>query len=269
MNSKYPLIFDISKGSLADGPGIRTVVFFKGCPLRCLWCHNPESQSPEPEIFYYTEKCISCGNCREGKECCTGARQAAGKFYSPDDIIEIILEDRAYYEVSGGGVTFSGGEPFLYCKYLKEILAGLKKEKINTLVQTCGFFDSDVFESGIFKYIDTVYFDLKIFDPDKHKQYTGVSNEPIINNFIRLLHEDIELLPVIPLIPEYTATEKNITQIHRFLKSHYITGCRLLPYNTAGLDKWNKLGKHHPPDNLEKPMTESEETYWFRFFKNI
>ena len=268
MISEYPLVFDISKGSFVDGPGIRTVVFFKGCPLKCIWCQNPESQNPEQEIFYYPEECISCGNCREGKKCYSGARQTVGKYYKPDDLINRLLEDKAYYDVSGGGVTFSGGEPFLHLEYLKEILYRLKKEKIHTLIQTCGFFSPEIFESDILKYVDTVYFDLKIFDSEKHKQYTGLSNELIIKNFIRLLEEKIKILPRIPLVPEITATEKNLVQINDFLNRHKINKCQLLPYNTTGLDKWNRLGKCAPLKISATPMTAAEEKQWHKFFKN-
>lgn len=266
MSLEKPLIFDIAKGSIVDGPGIRTVVFFKGCPLNCLWCQNPESQSPDIEIFYFPEECIKCGNCKQGKRCYTGARQVTGEYYSPSELIATIMKDKTYYEVSGGGVTFSGGEPFLYYEYLEQVLPELKREQIGIAVQTSGFFDLQVFKSGILEYIETIYCDLKVLDTEKHREFTGVSNEIIIENFLKLLQEDIRLVPRVPLIPGFTATENNLRQISGFLRRHRVTRCELLPYNTAGLDKWKRLGRDTPAGIPNAPMSKEEEDYWHRIF---
>lgn len=266
MNTDSPLIFDFAKGSFVDGPGLRTVVFLKGCPLRCPWCQNPESQSQGVETFFYPELCIGCGSCEKGERCFAGARKITGRYYSPPELIEIIMQDRPYYDASGGGVTFSGGEPFLYYGYLGGVLPELKKQDINIAVQTCGYFDEGVYESGILKYIDTVFFDLKVLNPEKHRAYTGVDNGIILDNFLRLKKTGIELTPRVPLIPGFTATKENLEQVSGFLKENNINRCELLPYNTAGLFKWKRLGKEVPHGVSDKPMTHEEEVYFQRVF---
>ena len=266
MKPDNPLIFDIAKGSFVDGAGIRTVIFFKGCPLRCQWCQNPESQNPEPEILHFPEKCIECGNCSNGKSCYTDARKTIGRYYSPEELIKIILQDKAYYEASEGGVTLSGGEPASFPKYLNRVLPELKNKKINIAIQTSGFFDYTLFETYILPYIDTVFYDIKILDPEKHKKYTGVSNEIIIENFLKLLGSGIEINPRVPLVPNITATKENLAEISNFLRNNNIRKCELLPYNTAGLSKLKRLGRKIPKDIAEFPMSAEEEIKWQKMF---
>lgn len=264
-----PLIFDITKGSFIDGPGVRTVVFLKACPLRCLWCQNPESHESSEELFSFPEECIDCGNCQNGKPCYTGAKRVVGKHYPASELVKILLEDKAYYEISGGGVTFSGGEPAIFTDYLEGVLSELKKEGINIAIQTSGFFDFQLFESRLLPNIDIIYYDIKILDPIRHKEYTGKSNEIIIDNFIKLLDIDIELVPCIPLVPGYTATKENLTQIGDFLRSNNISRCELLSYNPSGIDKLVRLGKKVPDGIPEFPLSIEEEKKWHNIFKNL
>ncbi|MCK4760567.1 MAG: radical SAM protein [Candidatus Aminicenantes bacterium] len=277
---KSPLVFDIARGSFDDGPGIRTVVFLKGCPLRCLWCQNPESQRPGVETFFYPEKCIDCGDCEgplngSGK-CDSLARQIIGRYYSPQRLARLILRDKVFYETSGGGVTFSGGEPLLHLDYLYEVARLLKVEQIHMAVETCGYFDYEKFAGTLLPYIDLFLFDIKILDPGKHKAYTGKSNEIILQNFEKLLTAGKEVQPRIPLIPGFTATEENLSQIAGFLASlkdeagadnKKIKEFVLLPYNPSGLDKWKRLRKEKPKGVSSQPTTIEEEQKWLRFFK--
>lgn len=265
---KMPLIFDIARGSFVDGPGIRTVVFFKGCPLRCLWCQNPESQLLEAETLFYPERCIKCGNCKTGDgECNSLARRTAGRYYPPRELAQIILRDKVFYETSSGGVTFSGGEPLLFIDYIYEVVKVMEEEKIHISVETCGYFDYRRFKKKLLPLIDLFLFDIKIMDPLKHKEYTGKSNEIIIRNFKKLLEAGVEVLPRVPLIPGFTATEENLSRIARFFSRHNIKEYTILPYNPSGLDKWGRLGKE-PPGNVPlKPMTMEEEQKWVKFFK--
>lgn len=262
-----PLIFDIARGSVEDGPGIRTVVFFKGCPLRCPWCQNPESQSPETQILYYPENCIECGNCRKGGECNSLARRTAGSYYPPDELAQLILRDRVFYETSQGGVTFSGGEPLLFIDYIYEAARLIKKENIHIVVETSGYFNYSHLEKQLLPLIDLFFFDIKIIDPREHKRYTGKSNRLITRNFERLLAAGAAVLPRIPLIPGFTANKKNLTGIAEFFTRHNIKEYALLPYNPSGLDKRLRLGKKLPPDVSPEPMDLAEEQKWNEFFK--
>ena len=263
--TKIPLVFDIARGSFVDGPGIRTVVFLKGCPLRCLWCQNPESQLLEEETFFYPERCIKCGNCATG--CNSLARQTAGKYYPPRKLAQIILRDKVFYETSSGGVTFSGGEPFLFIDYIHEVAAILKQENIHITVETCGYFDLEKFQKILLPFIDLFLYDIKVVDPAKHKEYTGKSNETILRNVKKLKEAGAALIARVPLIPGYTATEENLSQIAEFFKEQRIERFALLPYNPSGLKKWERLGKKMPENVSQKPLTMEEEKKWIQFFK--
>lgn len=269
-----PLVFDVRGFSLDDGPGIRTTVFLKGCPLSCVWCHNPESWSPDPEIAFHPDLCIGCrecasvcperavdvsivgrvdrnrctvcGSCVEA--CPTTALKIVGKYYRPDELVQLVLKNRLFHETSGGGVTFSGGEPMLYMDYLSPVLKGLKGHHVHVAIQTSGMFDIGLFDKAIRPYVNLVFFDLKIFDTEKHRHYTGTGNEEILCNFLSLLAAGVEVVPRIPLIPHITATEENIRRIVAFVRD---AGCRrvdLLPYNPAGRLKCRPLGKPENPN---------------------
>ena len=273
---RAPLILDIKGNSLDDGPGIRAVIFFKGCPLSCAWCHNPESRKAGPEIAFDAKKCIGCGACREAcperalseenpcyidrgrctlcfacvQECPSGALERVGGEMSVQDILNKVLPDKPFFDVSGGGVTLSGGEPTLFMGFVSGLLEALRQEKIHTLIETCGQFDMERFMAMIYPHTDAIYFDLKIMDPALHKTFCGVTNDRILANFARLARQAAEdhkeVLPRTPLIPGITDTGENIRGIARFLQGLGVKRADLLAYNPLWHDKSDKLGIHDP-----------------------
>ena len=258
-----PLVVDIKRDSLEDGPGIRTVVFFKGCPLRCTFCHSPETQDPKIEIAFSERKCLRCGRCadccpqgaidlsttqRIDRTRCTRCGQCVGicpekalrkigQYYPVDSLVEILLRDLPFYRHSGGGVTLSGGECTLYPKYIESLLKNLKARQVHIVLETCGYFNFDVFSRRILPYIDLIYFDVKIADPGKHKKHTGKTNDKILDNLRRLLLEKRTVVhPRIPLIPDITATAENLTAIVGLLVEAGAEDVSLLPYNPMGIE---------------------------------
>lgn len=169
----YGLITEVQRFSVHDGPGIRTTVFFKGCPLRCAWCHNPECISPQPEELFYPEKCIGCGKCREG--CFAGARVPCGRQIGQAELMRLILADRPYYG-QDGGVTFSGGEPLLQADFLLPVLRDCRAAGISVALETSLY----LWREDILREADFLMADLKLWDSDRHRQYTGVGNEEIL-----------------------------------------------------------------------------------------
>lgn len=285
-------IFNIQKFSVHDGPGIRTTVFFKGCPLKCLWCHNPESQNLSKEILYDKYKCTLCGNCirvcannaieKKGNtlitnmdkcsfkgdcmvSCINSARQIAGREYTLDEVMKEVLKDRVFYKNSKGGVTLSGGEPLIYKEFIEELLMRLKKENIHTAVDTCGYADFKVFEK-ISKYTDLFLYDLKLTDDVKHIYYTGVSNKIIINNLIKLskIHNNINLR--LPLIEGINADENHILEILKIIKNMNIKKVNLLPYHDIARHKYEKLCRGYSKD-MKKPRDEKLKKYKEMFEK--
>ena len=251
-------IFDIARNSYVDGPGIRTTVFFKGCNLRCAWCHNPESQSVKPQIMFYRNKCTGCGKCKEkcpnafekcdlcGKctiYCPHDAREICGKEYTVDEVLKEIIKDKSFYEASGGGVTFSGGECMLQIDFLEEILKECKKNGIHTAVDTAGHVPYDKFER-ILPYTDLFLYDVKCFDSEKHRKYTGVGNELILENLKRLLNAGKAVWIRIPIIPTVNDASEEMQKINE-----YIFSCgkpekiELLPYHAMGEHKYTAIGK--------------------------
>ncbi len=263
-----PLIFDIARSSFVDGPGVRTTVFFKGCPLSCPWCHNPESQDYTEEIMHFPEECIHCGNCEKGKDCFTLAKRIVGESYSPEQLAAIILEDKPYFEASGGGVTFSGGEALSFTGYLSRVLPILKKQNIHVVIQTCGYFDFNQFVSGIEQYIDMIYFDFKIMDNDIHHTLLGKSNHVILENFVNLLEHNITIVPRIPLIPNFIANRKNLDAIAQFFKEHKVKNCEFLYYNINSQEKLIRLKKKPVKGLPEKSVSMDENNAWINYFKH-
>ena len=260
-----PLIFSITRGSLDDGDGIRSVVFIKGCPMRCAWCHNPESHSYSHEFFWKQEKCLGCGRCSKAcskglivwkngqllwksegcdacgsctEQCPSEALQLVGKRYHVEDLIELLLEDENYYKVSGGGVTFSGGEPLSYPEYVGSVFSKLKERGISTAVETSGLFEYDKAVELALTYIDLVMFDLKLMSKELHYRYTGADNQPILDNFRRLYRAGVRLMPRTPMIPEITDTSENLEAIRVFLEQYPNCDRHVrLPYNGLGEKK--------------------------------
>lgn len=228
------LIADIQRASIHDGDGVRTTVFFKGCPLSCRWCHNPECISFEKEVLYYPEKCIHCGMCDKG--CFSGARVVCGKSMTADEVLSEIMLDVPYYG-KNGGVTFSGGEPFAQGKFLNECVDKCRENKINCAVETSLIY----FDENVFGKLDFVMADLKIWNSDLHKKYTGTGNERIIKNFENLNKFNIPIIARTPVIPEIN---QEIDKISSFLKSlSNVRKYELLPYHPLGNSKRKALGQ--------------------------
>ena len=227
------LITDIRKSSFHDGPGVRTAVFFKGCPLRCAWCHNPECLSFAKETLLYPEKCIGCGRCADG--CYLGAKVVCGREMSAREIFEEIASDVPYFG-KDGGVTFTGGEPLAHPELLGELLDMCRDHGINCAVETSML----VWNEEIFKKCDLVMADLKIWNSDLHERYTGVKNERIKENFQRMNALGIPIIARTPVVPDI---DQEIEKISDFLRSlENVIAYELLPYHPLGKAKYEALG---------------------------
>ena len=226
------IVADIQRASLHDGNGIRTTVFLKGCPLSCVWCHNPECISPTPQLMTYPEKCIGCGMCSEG--CFAGAKVVCGKEMSAEEVFKEILLDKAYYS-DRGGLTISGGEPLMQKSFVKELIRLCKKNNIGCAVETSLIY----YDEDVFKELDLIMADLKIWDSDTHKKYTGVPNETIKENFVKLNGLGIPIIARTPVIMEIN---QEIDKISEFLKKlENVIQYELLPYHPLGVSKQKAL----------------------------
>ncbi len=277
-NDKTATIFDIQKCSFIDGPGIRTTVFFKGCNLKCKWCHNPESQSPNREMMIQSKKCVGCGKCLEkcpnkfascdlcGKctiYCPALAREIVGKEYTVDQVLSEILLDKQFYLSSGGGATFSGGECMLRADFLVELLKKCKGNGVHTAIDTAGCVPYDSFLK-VLPYTDLILYDVKCFSEELHIQGTGVSNRLILKNLERLSQEtDCEIIVRIPVIPGYNTANEELSSMAKFLASLRIKAVELLPYHTMGNYKYQTLGRE--PIVYDLP-TEENMAYYKKLF---
>ena len=262
-------VFNIQRFSVEDGPGIRTNVFLKGCPLNCVWCHNPESKRRETELFYTPDKCIGCGACtavcEQGchritesghvfdrtdcircgkcvKTCYAGALELCGKEMSSDEVLTEVLKDRAFYG-SGGGLTLTGGEPFFQPEFTLEILRKAKEAGLHTCVETSGQTSGEIIQKAA-ALTDLFLFDFKCADPELHRQYTGVSNEGIIRNLRLLDTLDARIVLRLPVIPEVNLTDAHFEAAAQLAKElQGIIEVDLLPYHPLGISKSERLGK--------------------------
>jgi len=275
-------VFEIERFALNDGPGIRSVVFFKGCPLRCRWCSNPESQSPGPELFYRPRTCLACGRCVEVcpqgalrlratleiyRELCNACGQCvqacnteslslAGRELAVGEILQELLRDEIFYRNSGGGVTFSGGEPTAQPEALR-VLAGLCRDRgLATCLETCGFFPWEAIEEAL-PALDLVLFDLKHLDSGRHQELTGAGNELVLANLRRLVEAGIEVVVRFPLIPGINDDPAHLGRLGDFLKG-CAPGLRLdlLPYHRLGNSKYGGLGRPCPLEEVVPPTEE-------------
>jgi glycyl-radical enzyme activating protein len=277
-------LFNIQKYSVNDGPGIRTLAFFKGCPLSCKWCSNPESQKMNPEIMFFNNLCKLCGacevtcenncisvekdtrkyersDCRVCGNCVTACPnrtiRIVGKDYSVEEIVSIAKKDYLFYFNSGGGVTIGGGEPTMQPEFLNSLLSELKKTGIHTAIETCGHFQWDTFEKSL-PLLDLVLFDIKHMDPGIHKKFTGQSNHLILENLARLLNKELSVIIRIPLIPGFNDDPDVMAGICKFLEKHDNYGSvkwiNLLPYHKLGVNKYKALDKEYDLNGLETPV---------------
>ncbi|MBI2890537.1 MAG: glycyl-radical enzyme activating protein [Nitrospirae bacterium] len=260
------LIFDIQRFSVHDGPGIRTTVFLKGCPLRCPWCQNPESLRPRAEIAFYADRCRGSGGCfphcearalrRDGDRvdrircdacsacvdaCPYNAYQLVGREMGVEPLIEEILRDRPFYETSGGGVTFSGGEPTLQMEFLGAVAARCRESGVRVCLQTCGLFGWEAFEPllGLFEFIQ---FDLKIIDAEEHRAVMGADNRVVLGNARRLVELKAPVVFRMPVVPGFTDPVSNLRDVAAFLGELGVSGLHLLPYHAMGEAKLPRLG---------------------------
>ena len=288
---KTGLISNIQRFSLDDGPGIRTTVFMQGCNLRCAWCHNPETQPMEPVLMYEEKLCVGCGSCMtacpdgvhlvDGKshiilrdrceacgrcvsECPGKALSISGKRYTVAELMEILLKDQSFYETSGGGVTFSGGEPLLHADFVKECLIYLKERGINTAVDTAGAVDTASI-GKVARYTDIFLYDLKVMDPEKHKRFVGATNDRILYNLKKIAENGVRYYIRIPLIDGVNCDEDNVKACANFLRGLSLKPemIDLLPYHTYGVGKYQSIGQDYTT-GLKKP-----DDKCLHLFKNI
>lgn len=273
-----PLILEIKGNSLDDGPGIRSVIFFKGCPLACLWCHNPESKRTKMEIGHDATACIGCDTCIDACPrgalsaqnpffidrgqcdlcfecidiCPSGALRRIGTPMAVADIVTAVMRDKPFFDTSGGGVTLSGGEPTYAMDFAGELAAALKAAGIHVLLETCGAFPLQTFRKRLYPFTDMIYFDLKLMDDRAHRRYCGASNSTIVENFKQLqqwAHDGgVGVLARVPLIPGITDTPDNLQAMAAFLKQCRARKVQLLPYHPLWQEKIRTIGLSVPAD---------------------
>ena len=236
------VIFSIMHYSIHDGPGIRTTVFFKGCPLSCKWCHNPESQDIKPVLVTDPGKCIKCGHC---SSCPTGARETIGYELTVSGLMQEIAKDRLFYDQSGGGVTFSGGEPFFQGKFLLEALAKCREEFLNTAIDTSGYCSTEaILEAALIA--DYFLYDIKFIDSKKHEKFCGAPNSLILKNLQCLAKTRTKILIRIPVIPGINDDMSEMEGIFNFIKDlDNIETVYLLPYHNIHSRKYEKIGRQY------------------------
>ena len=285
-----PLITNIQKFSIHDGDGIRTSVFFKGCPLKCEWCHNPETQRFNKEMQCDGTKCAGCGTCAKicpngaitmenGKpvwssEKCTfcgkcvnfcpaGIREIIGNEYMVKELVKELMKDQMFYEESGGGVTLSGGEVMaMDLEYILAIAKELKRQDVTLTIDTCGYVPYEKFQA-ILPYVNTFLYDVKVMDPELHKKYIGVDNQLILDNLARLAADGARIYIRIPTVKEVNGNEENMKETIRFLKEHDIHPAQinLLPYHDTGSGKYSKLDMEYKGTDLHAPEKEEMESF--------
>ncbi|WHH58064.1 glycyl-radical enzyme activating protein [Petroclostridium sp. X23] len=281
-------IFDIERYATGDGPGIRTTVFLKGCPLGCIWCSNPESQSMSKQIMYYLNlcngcgrciaqcpqhaikkdetfglitdfnKCTACGKCVEG--CYFNARELMGEHITVREVMEVINKDKLFFKTSGGGVTFSGGEPFMQPEFLEALLDACKEEDIHTAIETCGCVGWCNIERMLDK-VDLIFYDVKHIDSESHRRYTSQGNEQILDNLLRLSKSHSNVIVRIPFIPGVNSDLKVLKEILRFAANlQHVIRIEIMPYHRFGSSKYKGLGRKYMLESVE-PVNKQDLQY--------
>lgn len=279
-------IFNIMRYSVEDGPNVRTTVFLKGCPLRCRWCHNPESRSGRKELVFRAERCIACGECVKAcpqeaiveadgglrtltercdlcgkciEVCCSEARYIIGREVTVDEVMPEIRKDIPFYEESGGGVTFSGGEPLMQPEFLEELLKACKAEEIHTAVDTCGAADFEIFKL-IAPFVDLYLYDLKLLDDVRHERETGISNTRILGNLSKLCETDAKVTIRIPIIPDINDDDGNISALGSYISTlASVPDIQILPFHEAGMEKFRLLEIECDMPPIKPPSREQLE----------
>ena len=287
-------IFDIQRFCVHDGPGIRTTVFFKGCPLRCIWCHNPESQKREVSLAFYEDKCVGCGACAEvcpngthvfdgekhvlkrsgcvhcgkcAQKCPNGAIELLGRAESVSDIMKEVLRDRIFYKNSGGGLTVSGGEPLMQGEFLVELLRTAKAEGIHTCVETCGFASPETVKT-VAKYTDIFLFDIKETDDLRHKELTGVPFTPIKENLRLLDSLGAKIVLRCPLVPNINTRTEHLENIARIVsETENVSEVNVMAFHTLGNGKYDALDMENKLKG-EPAMTDAQKTECIRFISD-
>jgi pyruvate formate lyase activating enzyme len=289
------IVSDIQRASLRDGPGIRTTVFLKGCPLRCLWCHNPEAISPRPQLFFSADRCVLCGACevscakdvhqvREDSheidfekcdlcalcvgECNSNGLKIVGKEMSVDDIMLEVMADLAFYQNSGGGVTLSGGEPLYQHAFSVEILRRSKQMKVHTCIETSGFIVTKKFVEALTE-VDLLLFDYKATNDEDHRSFTGVSNQLILANLDAAYQQGKDIIIRCPIIPGLNDTAIHFAGI-RALDERYprLRGIELMPYHDFGNSKRLSVGLAEAAPSLRVP-SEAEPNQWLKALRDL
>ena len=287
------IVFDIQRFNVHDGPGIRTVVFLKGCPLTCLWCSNPESQKLDPEIMHQQDQCISCGKCLHACKygavtqerlgtvdrnkcvgcgecaniCPTGALVLKGESMTVEQVIQALKKDYVLYRKSGGGVTLSGGEPLVQWKFTTELLKACKAQGWHTAMETSAFCSEEAIES-VFPFLDLTLLDIKSMDDHTHKAATGVTTEKILQNAVRIAQLSKVIIRV-PVIPSINATEEDLQRICDFTKKlKDVDTIHLLPYHAYGENKYELLGLDYPMGMDFKPLDQEDLAGLRNFVEN-
>jgi pyruvate formate lyase activating enzyme len=290
----YGMIFDLKRYAIHDGPGIRTAVFLKGCPLECWWCHNPEGQRAEAQLIYrenrckaskaclevcphkaisfeeksitHWEACDHCGEC--AKVCYAGAREIIGREVTVEQLMAEIERDIPFYDQSGGGVTFTGGEPMQQTTFLEEVIKACKSSQIHTTIDTCGYSSWDNYQA-IRSMVDLFLYDLKLMDTERHLQYTSVPNKLILDNLKKLSGEAANIIVRVPLIPGINDDEENLVLCASFLCSlPKLMGVELMPYHEIGVAKYQALGKTYRLEKMIPPTDEQvkkAESYFLNY----
>ena len=250
-------VFDIQRFSVHDGPGIRTTVFLKGCPLRCLWCHNPEGLSRKRQLQFFKDKCIGCGRCgkreslSDADSCPAEALVVCGREMSADEVLFEVFKDRMFYS-KDGGVTFSGGECLLQADFVSSVLALVRTEGIHTAIDTCGKVEWDSIEKTL-DFCDLYLYDIKCISPSLHRRFTGVDNADILENLKRLSERGKEIWIRVPVIPDFNDNEAEMTAIAELVKElPSVTQTTLMPYHTLGAGKYETLGLEYKYDAQKK-----------------